>query len=262
MTKRIYSEIIIPFAGFYESKWDDLISGSEEREVEYFEERQKEDGIPEYMRLTADEYGDILNRHSQYSFGQNKIARDYVELFNVQFKELTGIELGLTYKTLDSPKYYNFETDKIVANIPHSSMRKLVKAAKAIPEEFAEHIEERHKSRSGFISFYSWDFAEWQAKHWYDFDHNEMQTVLETVMAHAFAESGQDDSEFEWSIYYPMAESDYEYFEASFVWSDIEAAVKEAQEEKAAEHMAEMLEYNPDYVPPYRCSETPDLFAN
>lgn len=262
MTKRQYTETQIPFAGFYNTKWSDLVDSAFERDCEYFaDERQKEDGIPEHERLDETEIGEIYFRHMCYSSAYQEIARDYVESFNLQIKEYTGLDLGLVFSEMTSPREYNFETDKIYCKIPLSVARKLVTLAKTkFADTFRKHIEGRHRSRDGFHSFYSWNWQEWKSKPWRDFDYNELQTVLETVLACLFKEGGHSWDEIEWDIYYPMAESDYEYFEKHMDWPKCEADIAELRAEKAAEHLAEMLEDNPDYVPPYRCPETPDLF--
>ena len=63
------------------------------------------------------------------------------------------LELNLKFIKIDSPKFYNFTTDKIEAEINENDFNKL-KDIYLSSQEFIDYIELNSKSYSGFISFY------------------------------------------------------------------------------------------------------------
>jgi len=64
------------------------------------------------------------------------------------------LELNLKFIKIDSPKFYNFSTDKIEAEINENDFNKL-KDIYLSSQEFIDYIELNSKSYSGFISFYN-----------------------------------------------------------------------------------------------------------
>ncbi|MCH1473915.1 MAG: hypothetical protein L7V85_08370 [Bacteroidia bacterium] len=72
----------------------------------------------------------------------------YVEQLNNE------LDLNLKFEELWSPRFYNFETDKIDASITLRDYKKLRKESLE-DEDLKKYIEENSKSRDGFTSFYS-----------------------------------------------------------------------------------------------------------
>lgn len=64
------------------------------------------------------------------------------------------LELNLKFIQIDSPRFYNFSTDKIEAEINENDFNKL-KDIYLSDNEFIDYIELNSKSYSGFISFYN-----------------------------------------------------------------------------------------------------------
>lgn len=64
------------------------------------------------------------------------------------------LELNLKFIKIDSPRFYNFTTDKIEAEINENDFNKL-KDIYLSDNEFIDYIELNSKSYSGFISFYN-----------------------------------------------------------------------------------------------------------
>jgi hypothetical protein len=128
----------IPFEGFYYSIYDSLIDNVIESEIEegYMTEEQSE-----YIS-----YQPIFEAMSEHIF--DKI----VELFNDEFQLFTE-NTYFKYDGLYSPKYYNFETDKIKAIcIPEVYLTIYNKFI--INDEFVNFVNKASKSRDGFVSFY------------------------------------------------------------------------------------------------------------
>jgi len=64
------------------------------------------------------------------------------------------LELNLKFIKIDSPKFYNFTTDKIEVEINENDFNKL-KDIYLNSNEFIDYVNENSKSCSGFISFYN-----------------------------------------------------------------------------------------------------------
>tara|TARA_R110000751_G_scaffold232414_1_gene333487 strand:+ start:41 stop:532 length:492 start_codon:yes stop_codon:yes gene_type:complete len=64
------------------------------------------------------------------------------------------LDINLEFVELDSPREYNFTTDKIITSIPHKEFTDL-KQEYTNDSEFVEWINEESRSRDGFSSFYS-----------------------------------------------------------------------------------------------------------
>jgi hypothetical protein len=252
--------IQIPFAGFYESKWSGEIDRHEEQSAEY-EASEREEGEkshPTEMRLSESEIAGILFDVTDYSAAYLTIAREYVEAFNDTVGERLDLDLKLTFESMSSPKYYNFETDRVFAEVPQETVQALFDlSAEDSHKRLGEMIEKRHSSRSGFISHYSNKLAEWLAKSLDEWDHNELCTLLMAVVGDEEDDNGDD---LEWSIYHSLTDGDG-FYQA---WSDAVDWAKYA--EKVAEARAEKLEAireeQPDFVlPELRCPFTLDLFV-
>ena len=63
------------------------------------------------------------------------------------------LEINLKFIQLDSPREYNFTTDKIFCSISNKDFKALLDAYDT--KELFNYIEEHSKSRDGFSSFYS-----------------------------------------------------------------------------------------------------------
>ena len=135
--------------------------------------------------------GETLWEHVDYSKVHLQYAQDYVQAFNAKFLEHVGEELNAQFDELTSPREYNFATDRIFVKIP----LKVVKAlwAKVDREALDKHIAAEYTSRSGFISHYANSLAAWLAdKLVTQWDHNQIGTLLETVLGQAYTGENLD----------------------------------------------------------------------
>jgi len=99
----------------------------------------------------------IDNDIEMYDYDWEEI--DYKKTHNNYCKGLlesvnNELDMNLEFVELDSPREYNFTTDKIIASIPHKEFTDLKKEY-VNNSEFVEWINEESKSRDGFHSFYS-----------------------------------------------------------------------------------------------------------
>ena len=99
----------------------------------------------------------IDNDIASYDYDWEKI--DYKKTHDNYCKGLiesvnNELEINLEFVELDSPREYNFTTDKIITSIPHKEFTNL-KQEYINDTEFVEWINEESRSRDGFSSFYS-----------------------------------------------------------------------------------------------------------
>jgi hypothetical protein len=159
----------IPFSGFYESIHDMAIDNAIEREFDVDGDGEP-DCLPDHIDM-----GDII-RDMDMRRLLNDYARAYVDFINEHF-DLPSLE----FESLQSPREYNFTTDRIFAYI---SVQDIAKMYAAIPRDrFAEWIEEQFTSCPGFISFYSNSLTEWlkQSGQW---DHNQIGTLMQAYVTY------------------------------------------------------------------------------
>ena len=178
----------LPFSGFYGSKWSDELDNVENN----FIENEAEDD----ESLDESEISAIVDKCRQYGTQIEYVAEEYVGYFNEKFKEEFGIDLGLRFESLKSPREYNFTSDVIYAYIDEGVVRRLLDDLE--DSKLADMIRERFTSRSGFISFYTNRIERWKEKPLEEWDYNEVGTVLEAYVAQV--------EDFEWDVYYAMCD--------------------------------------------------------
>jgi len=117
-------DVYIEFGGFYDSFHSDRIDMEIESTIQF-----SEDDIN--WEATHEEY-----------------AKQYLHVLSNE------IGIKLKYKSLWKPRFYNFETDEIVAEITENQYQKIKQKIESDPEVI-EWINDASKSRDGFRSFYN-----------------------------------------------------------------------------------------------------------
>jgi len=177
--------IDIPFCGFYHSSLDMAIDSAIEIEcfnrIEDGSNEGDESSYPEMLRLDSCDIAGVLYDPEIIDFTAMRIdlAKNYLDQFNSLCEDHLGESLSFTFESVESPREYNFATDRLFAFIPDSTIQKLwnINAADKF-ESLAEAIEDRHTSHSGFASSYPNDLDSWLAKPLAEYDHNELETLL------------------------------------------------------------------------------------
>lgn len=166
-------EIIIPFSGFYNSIHDAIL----DQAVDLY----TEDG-----KYSADDF----MMHTDWYEVRIKYARKYTQ----GLSNLTGLEFK--FKCLISPKFYNYETDRIVGEIEIGEIQTLKERVN--PVTLAKLIKDNFTSRSGFISFYPNDLSRWDSDvtKW---DCVQLGTLLEAFILDQ-AKSGEIKDDLEYQI--------------------------------------------------------------
>ena len=132
---------------------------------------------------------------------------DYQRCFESYAKEYTGrfserFGISLEFESLRSPKYYNFETDRIFCKISDSEIVRIFSLTKK--ETLKEKIKERFTSCSGFISHYPNDLESWDQDPT-TWDHNELGTLIEAYIS----DHDEHSEEYELSISEYISEVSY-----------------------------------------------------
>ena len=82
------------------------------------------------------------------------LCKEWVDIVKGQLEFATGnVIRSIKYKRLDSPRFYNYETDKLVMIVDFRINALKLWCFKTKADKFEEYLKEHYSSRSGFISF-------------------------------------------------------------------------------------------------------------
>lgn len=159
MTNRI--EIELPFWGFYESIHNSLI----------------DDGVEIHFQ---DDNGDVPDEMSDaiWSALDNEdwklIQREYCEHFIYAMSQELSVpskySVDLEFSDMTSPRYYNFETDRLFATIPADQLAMIRAEVEGYDkgERWRQHVKDVFTSYDGFSSNFPAELAgeEWTREDW------------------------------------------------------------------------------------------------
>lgn len=139
-------EIQLPFSGFYESIHDMYIDNHIECELEYLE---SELGYTdEQLDIIKDKFYDM-----DYEPIRKAICEHYIKAYNAVFYDEYNIHLDLEYSQPISPRFYNFETDRLYTLIDESIYNEVTALIKS--EDLKVMLKEKFKPQTGFMPFQS-----------------------------------------------------------------------------------------------------------
>jgi hypothetical protein len=162
----------VPFAGFYCSIHDG--------ELEH------------YLTRLFDPQGQDIANPDIVDAARDAIDWPCVhEAYAARFVRDLGCEydLNLDFESLSSPKYYNFETDRIFAYIDRASLAKIARAVAR--SDLRAAVKERFTSRDGFISHYPNRLSDWPAR-LSEWDHNQIGLLLSLYLDQEAAGYGSE----------------------------------------------------------------------
>lgn len=256
----------LPFPGFYESMYSQALDHAEEQESEWHAEREcsqeyyPDEFQPDYLRITASEYAELFMRSASYSTAYHRVAQWFVEALDSWMADNLGTPAGaFRFESMDSPREYNFATDRLYAHVPLDVMQGLFdRSAAGGHELLAACIAERHTSYDGFISFYSNDVSTWLAKPLADWDHNELGTMLGAMIPVGTDYQSAGEWRFEiWESTFGD-EGAYTAFSDCVDWPKFNEAVAEMRADKLDAAIESGLIETPTDVP-YRCPMTLEM---
>ena len=243
------------FPGFYESYLNQMID-DEIESIFNTDDSDCNSNIPQQFYSANVDYKSI----------HEKQAKEYCEKWLEKFETETGIKLDASYESYTSPKYYNFESDRLFAYISDDSINSLFTASEADNyESLSRCIKDRFTSRDGFLSSYSNDLGEWLKKPVLTWDHNELGTLLDAI------KSIHCDDEFEtWDLMENfqcngnLLNAVYEAIPQSFLdFADLQREHGKALDYDVFQETGQA--FDPDSsepMPPLRCKQTLELFAS
>lgn len=168
----IYKEIQIPFSGFYESTHNMFFDDYFECECEYL--RDECGASDDDIEALSDAYYS-LDWHAIHL----KYAQEYAAALFDALQGESGRAIAWRFKALESPRFYNFTTDRIFCEINLDGVRMMFNHVMAMARDrFTELCKERFTSRDGFSSFYDPDWQSWGLVT-SDWDHNQLGVLFE-----------------------------------------------------------------------------------
>jgi len=147
------------------------------------------DDNPKKDKETEEEYEkriDAIWEEREDRADYKGMMKEYAEEYAKRFSEDNEIELK--YESLDSPREYNFATDRIFADIEEAEVKRLVKMVDR--EKLREKIKEDFTSCDGFSSHYSSYIDDWNLDDTEELDHNQVGTIIECMIQNKIDESG------------------------------------------------------------------------
>jgi hypothetical protein len=169
-------EFSIPFCGFYESVHDMLLN-------------DEVDNIGQ-NRDTGETNHD-LSYYLWDNINWKQTHIDYTKDYTENFASELGIK-GLKFVELDSPREYNFVTDRIFARCSDAEFYRMFKLVKGATLD--KVCRDNLTSRDGFSSFYNPNYTSWG--HWKTWDNNQLSQVVEAYVQYMDDENGVDFDEY------------------------------------------------------------------
>mgnify|MGYP001606551069 CR=1 FL=1 len=170
-------EILIPFEGFYESaasnRAEETAFGS------WWYEHNKDQEQPD-LPDAPEAFWDWYAGHA-HEF-QQEVADGYLNEFIKEIEGNTGVAMLPDMKSvlIDSPREYNFTTDRLFVKVPEAAMLELY--AQVDKVILAQTVKDKFTSYDGFISHYDNDVLSDEWKDPSNLDHNQWQTLLLAII--------------------------------------------------------------------------------
>lgn len=148
----------IPFSGFYCTMHEDALDRAVEQ---MFSDRD----------TGCHPYTGLIDR-AQWDCKWSGVMQDYAKEYAEQFAREFGIDM--TFDSMESPKFYNFTTDRVFCAISESEVARLLKETPA--DVLKKTAADMFTSRDGFSSFYSPDVSDWGWTN--EWDHNQVGCLV------------------------------------------------------------------------------------
>lgn len=250
----------LPFCGFYETLYSHELDREQEQTVEYyFEDRTRfEEELPELAAIsehldeveTQQELNDIFLRVADYRGAYEEVAKAYASTFETWLSDTLEGDAFCAFEELTSPRFYNFETDRIFARVSESALREIFdRLNDEAPDHLADTFRELFTSRAGFASFYDNEVPEKDLAEW---DHNELYALLCAWVSH----NDVEDISYELWDYEigGIYEACSNAFHSHVDWEELRKLAAEYALEKREE-----LGLDEEDERPRRCTETLEL---
>lgn len=174
-------EIILPFQGFYNSIHDAQLDDALNSQCSDIATGCY---VNDKLRDRLFDCIDWFEAHNDYAKCYTKALAYEYNLHSLKFVRLI------------SPKYYNYETDRILATIGRQDLAKLATVRKS--KTFLDICKASYTSCSGFISHYKPSPKDWPNK-LTEWDHNQLMSLLQAYIL-AGDHIGNNSQDWEYSL--------------------------------------------------------------
>ena len=165
----------IPFQGFYDSLYSYSIEGEIENTAGWYAE---EYDLSESQQETLAN-GYLEKNRSEFYYN---VSKDYAESFIYEVEKETGLTLNARFESMESPREYNFATDRIFIELPEENAVAFIDYILANhKKELEDLIRQRFTSCDGFWSNYDNTLEAWDNP--VEWDLNQLGTCFE-IFAH------------------------------------------------------------------------------
>lgn len=193
------------FWGFYESPY------VEEGDLEWTFLDDPNSLPEEAQEAMNDFFREKMNWDIDKKFMDN-VGEVYTGYFDDAMKSIIPSWKGSTFVEIESPKYYNYSSDRCFAKtvIDDAVAKEIKEYIESNRAAFDNFIINKFRPSDGFIPFYSNDPTEW-LKALTDMDHNELSIIFEFILSN-------EDSDYEGELnedtydYLRSNGGDYDYF--------------------------------------------------
>jgi len=190
----------LPFEGFYNTHWEDAIDSQLWCDAEYLVETDErfKDMIVEDVQDTLQ---DLVNWKDTFTTIAKAYARNYGDGLQ-RALGLSDADFGWQFESLERPRNYNFETDRVCVLVSENVVHLLFEQTDK--DILRKVVYETFKDRSGFTPFYSKDAEVWLETPVEDWDHNKLGTLL-----YAWLETPCDRKHWvhDWYVYEVISEA-------------------------------------------------------
>ena len=158
-----FNTVVLPFSGFYESIHNSLLDDELNMHMftDYATGCTNNEGLSQ-LAYDGCNWSDVFNGY----------AEEYTKNLAHEFK------IKMTFESLQSPKEYNFTTDRIFANISYEELKRIYDACNKT--NFNKLAVDTFTSRDGFNSFYNPAIETWGPLN--TWDHNQLACLLESFI--------------------------------------------------------------------------------
>jgi hypothetical protein len=242
-------DIIVPvFPGFYNTIYEFQHDAYNSELAWYLDNIiQLPDAVIDALAAKCEVYDTDYKRYEE------DIGKSFCDVLTEYFQDLFDFEhFKITFKEIDSPSYYNYRNDKIIAELEYTDEEAEVLESYVSEHwvDWSEFVKEHFTSCDGFISFYDNDANEWPS-HLCSMDEVESQYVLKFIL-----ERKCDRCDLGETLYYQTTDNIYSGEYVALKDSLIEALssdeIKKELEEfekewdKCIEYVSIMEKQNPD----------------
>lgn len=186
------------FYGFYESNYYNS-------DMEYDYNNLMDDELPKGKHYE-------LTKFKEY---QKALCKEWIDLVKHQLEFATGNvikKISTRNFELDSPREYNFETDKLIVNVEFRLRALEHWCLKDKPEKFNEYLKQNYSSYDGFISFIPNSIDAFKEKYFNEyktFEERERNNLINVMLEFYFECQIDFEADVNEQIMYSLDISDY-----------------------------------------------------